>query len=253
MSRVAIIGSCITRDLWPILGEEPDDLLYVSRTSLPSLVSQAVPGFLPDPDPHPVLTRAQHRWVASDLTKQGLETLVAHQPTHIIFDFVDERFDLLAVGDALATHSFELEISGYLDWPMFAHARPAPRLSAGVERLWLEAAGEIAELIAATPLRDATILLHETQWATAYRDAAGQPRPFEDVRIWGDRAADVAAHNALLARYQAAFKEKLPQAVPVSAPEFQTGDAGHRWGLSPFHYVPEYYAEIWKGLRAAGV
>ena len=39
MARVAIIGSCITRDLWPILGEAPADLLYISRTSLPSLES----------------------------------------------------------------------------------------------------------------------------------------------------------------------------------------------------------------------
>ena len=40
VSRIAIIGSCITRDLWPILGETPRDLLYVARTSLPSLFSR---------------------------------------------------------------------------------------------------------------------------------------------------------------------------------------------------------------------
>jgi hypothetical protein len=251
MSRTAIIGSCITRDLWPIQGE--DALLYISRTSLPSLVSHAVEGFAPELSLPPGLTQAQHRWVVGDLAKQSLEALVAYRPSHIIFDFVDERFDLLSVGDALATHSYELEISGYLDWPMFAQARAAPRLSAGVERLWMEAAAEIAALIAATPLREATIILHETQWAQSYRDEAGRLRPFEDVCIWGDRRADVAAHNGLLRTYQAAFKAALPQAVPVSAPDAWTGDVGHRWGLSPFHYVPEYYAEIWKGLRAAGV
>ena len=29
--------------------------------------------------------------------------------------------------------------------------------------------------------------------------------------------------------------------------------ADHEWGLSPFHYVPEYYAEIWRQLEALGV
>ena len=38
MPKVAIIGSCITRDLWPIRGETAE-LLYVSRTSLPSLMA----------------------------------------------------------------------------------------------------------------------------------------------------------------------------------------------------------------------
>ena len=30
-----MVGSCITRDLWPILGEGVEGVLYVSRTSLP--------------------------------------------------------------------------------------------------------------------------------------------------------------------------------------------------------------------------
>ena len=45
MSKVAIIGSCITRDLWPIRGDGNENLVYISRTSLPSLFSQRVPGF----------------------------------------------------------------------------------------------------------------------------------------------------------------------------------------------------------------
>ncbi|MCA6254103.1 MAG: hypothetical protein IM665_03470, partial [Phenylobacterium sp.] len=35
--RVAILGSCVTRDLWRMAGAPADDLLYISRTRLPSL------------------------------------------------------------------------------------------------------------------------------------------------------------------------------------------------------------------------
>ena len=253
MSRVAIIGSCITRDLWPILGEDIEGLLYISRTSLPSLLAPALTGFSPQAEPPGGLTRSQHRWVVSDLLKGGLEALVAHRPTHIIFDFIDERFDLLAVAGSVVTHSWELELSGYLADPALAGARVVPRLSAGAERLWMEAVGYLAQLIAATPLREAAILLHESQWAQAYLDDVGERRAFGQTAIWGDRIADAERHNALLRTYQAAFRAALPQAMPIAADAFRTGDAGHRWGLTPFHYVPQYYEEIWRQLREAGV
>src|SRR5438309_852037 len=68
MSRVAIIGSCITRDLWPIRGEL-QGLYYVSRTSLPSLFSDPVRGVRIAAEPPPTLRRHQHRTLAADLQK----------------------------------------------------------------------------------------------------------------------------------------------------------------------------------------
>ena len=46
----------------------------------------------------------------------------------------------------------------------------------------------------------------------------------------------------------------LPQAVRVAAPTaLQLADSRHRWGLSPFHYVEDYYRDIWRQLQALGV
>ena len=112
MSRVAIIGSCVTRDLWPIRGDGVEGLLYVSRTSLPSLFSPAAPGFRASDAPPPGLTRHQHRAVVTDLTKRGLAEVVAHRPTHLIFDFIDERFDLLRAGPALVPQARPLVAPG---------------------------------------------------------------------------------------------------------------------------------------------
>lgn len=255
VSRVAIIGSCITRDLWPILGEDVSDLLYISRTSLPSLFA-APPGpigiAMEPPEP---LKRHQHNAVVADLTKTALETLVAHRPSHIIFDFIDERFDLLAAGSGLVTHSWELEVSGYLDQPLLAQGRPAARLSNACDLLWRDALEELAAFLAATPLRDARVILHEAQWADSYRNEAGRRAKLpEQIEVVAGRTADRAAHNALLARYQAAFKARLPQAASVTAGErLRVADARHRWGLSPFHYIDDYYREIWRQLRALGV
>jgi hypothetical protein len=253
MPRVAIIGSCITRDLWPIRGEGADHLAYISRTSLPSLMSRPLTDFRPAPQPPPPLKGNQHKALVADLTKTALARLVAFRPTHVIFDFIDERFDLLSAGASIVTRSWELEASGYLGQKAFKGARPLPRLSAACERLWLEAAGEFAALVRATPLREAKLILHVSRWAEEVRGADGVRRPLTDVEILEGRPADIAQHNALLQTYEAAFTALMPPLTRLDGGALRLADAGHRWGLSPFHFVPEYYAEIWRQLEGLGV
>ena len=254
MARVAIIGSCITRDLWPILGEAPADLLYVSRTSLPSLFARPLTDAVIADDPPPGLARHQNNAVRADLKKSSLAALVAHRPTHLIFDFIDERFDLLSAGDTLVTHSWELEVSGYLAQPAFSSARIVPRASTQCDQLWREAALEMAAFLQLTPLRDTQIILHEAQWAQRYLDRAGQPRDFDpDVMIFDGNVGRLDDHNALLAGYQQRFAQMTGAARVSAAPELVIGDVGHRWGLSPFHYIADYYRDIWRQLRELGV
>jgi hypothetical protein len=45
----------------------------------------------------------------------------------------------------------------------------------------------------------------------------------------------------------------MPPLARVEAPAHRLADETHRWGLSPFHYVPEYYAEIRRQLEPLGV
>lgn len=253
MPRIAIIGSCITRDLWPIQGGGAEHLLYISRTSLPSLFSIPVKDFRPPAERPGDLHRAQHNALVADLEKTALARLVAYRPTHIIFDFIDERFDLLSIGDALITHSGELQTSGYLSQGALRTARSIPRLSDACERLWMSGLRELAGLIAATPLREAQLILHSARWATVARGAGGALTPLRDVSVLGEHPADIAAHNALLARYDAAFETEVGAHSRIAAPDFQIADTGHRWGLSPFHYVPEYYDTIRGHLEMLGL
>ena len=253
MARVAIVGSCITRDVWRFRGEDSPALLYVCRTSLPSLVAPPVAGFRPAEQPPAGLKPKPHRALVADLRKTALHELVAFQPTHLIFDFIDERFDLLSVGDSLITRTWELETSGYLGQRALAGARPVPRLSPACDRLWLAAAAEFAALVRATPLHRATLILHAAQWATDRRAADGDLQPLEGVELLPGRPADTAAHNALLTAYENAFIRLMPPMSRVAAPDRRVADAGHSWGLSPFHYEKPYYDAIWRQLRGLGV
>src|SRR5690349_19659741 len=88
MPRIAIVGSCITRDLWPIGGGGAEALLYISRTSFPGLLSTPVQGFRPDAELPGDLHLHEHKALVADLRKTTLTTLMAYRPTHVIFDFI---------------------------------------------------------------------------------------------------------------------------------------------------------------------
>lgn len=253
MPRVAIIGSCITRDLWPIRGDGAEDLAYVSRTSLASLVSEPLAGFRPAREPPPPLKGAQHKALVADLAKTALGRLVAFRPTHLILDLIDERFDLLSAGRSIVTDSWELENSGYLGQRAFRGARPVRRLSPACDRLWTAAAGELAAIIRSTPLRDARLILHVSRWADEAQGLDGRRRPLTDVAILDGQPADISEHNDLLARYEAVLTDVMPPMERLDAGALRVADDVHRWGLSPFHFIPEYYDEIWRQLEALGV
>ena len=251
-----MVGSCITRDLWPIVGEAPPHgLFYVSRTSLPSLLS-GPPAGLDLPAEHPTGPAAfPKRSMVSDLRKTALSELVARRPTHIVFDFIDERANLLETGDGYVTHTWELSVSGHLEHPALRNAHPVERTAAGCDLIWRAALREFAALVASTPLRDATVILHEAQWATRYRDAEGALQAFAPlVELFSGSWAEIEAHNKVLRAYQDAFLDAFPNAARIGAPaQLQVADQGHRWGLSPFHYVPEYYETVLPQLHALGV
>lgn len=251
--RIAILGSCITRDLWPIRGGGAENLLYLSRTSFPSLFSRPVAGFRPLDSLPGDLHQHEHAALVSDLRKTVLAKLVAYRPTHLIFDFIDERFDLLAAGGALANYSGEMVRSGYMAQPVLAGARRMPRLSAACERLWMEGVEEFAAVVRATPLREAVLIHHEARWATDQRTPDGRILPITGVEIVGGQPAEIAPYNALLERQEAAFRAVMPPMARVDADAFRLADSAHRWGLSPFHYVPEYYDEVRRQLTEVGL
>ncbi len=257
MTRVAIVGSCISRDLWRFHGAgetvATTSLLYVSRTSLPSLFATPLAGFRPAAKPPGGLRPQPHRALVADMSKTALAALVAFRPTHLIFDFIDERFDLLSVGGTLITHSWELEASGYRRQAPLRGARPIPRLSPACDRLWMSAAEEMAAFVRATPLSQARLILHAARWADRRQTSDGRLAAMTDVEVLPGRPADIAAHNALLARYEAAFEAIMPPMTRIEAPDHRMADEAHLWGLSPFHYVPTYYEAIWKQLAAVGV
>lgn len=250
MTRIAILGSCITRDLWPIRGGGAERLLYISRTSLPTLLAPPLTAFEPSATPPGDLHAHEHGALVADIRKTALARLVAYRPTHLIFDFIDDRFDLIAAEGSLVLNSGEMVRSGYRTQPALANGRTIPRLSTTCSRLWREAVAEFAAVIRATPLSSAQLILHSAQWADRQRTAAGDLGPIRDVEIVTGQPADIDAYNAVLTEQESCFTAMMPPMLQVDAPGLRIADSAHRWGLSPFHYIPEYYDEIRRQLTA---
>lgn len=251
MSRVAIIGSCITRDVWRECDLPVDDLLFISRASLPSLTSAPLPvaPALPaDPPPIDGIGRHSIRQVEADLRKTALTALADHRPTHIIFDFIDERFDLLEQDGVIVTKSWELDCLELVGKPGLEAPRVIARLSDEADRLWQAAVPRMAAALNGPALAGAQVIVHHAQWARTYRTKAGGTGTFDLGPV------DWEGHNALLRRYRDLMLRAVPRAQVVEAQYgAQIGDEGHVWGLSPFHYVPAFYADVWRQLQALGV
>ena len=249
--RVAILGSCVSRDLWRMAGAPTDDLLYISRTRLPSLFAARPEGLVLPEGPAPGLRPNPAQALRTDLSKTGLDEIIRFRPDVVLLDFIDERFDLLAGAGGVVTASWELETAGWDALPPLMTLRRLDALGDADATLWRRALDALATLFApGGALSGARPVLHEAVWAGALRHPSGRVEALEpDLEITPGRRALRAAQNPRLARMHAATRAAIPRLEVVKAPDSLVfSDPDHVWGLSPFHYVPDYYAEIWRQL-----
>ena len=249
--RVAIIGSCVSRDLWRMAGAPADELLYICRTRLPSLFGARPAGLILPEGAAPNLRPNPARALRTDLSKTGLDEIIRFRPDIVLLDFIDERFDLLVGDGAVVTASWELETSGWDALPPLMPLRRLDALGDADATLWRRSLDALATLFTpGAPLSGARPVLHAAAWAGALRDASGRTEALEpDLEITPGRRASRAAHNARLARMHALTRAAIPGLEVVKAPDSLVfSDPDHVWGLSPFHYVGDYYAEIWRQL-----
>lgn len=248
---MAILGSCVTRDLWRMAGAPAGDLLYISRTRLPSLFAARPEGLVVPEGPAPGLRPNPAQALHTDLSKTGLAKLVAFRPDLVLLDFIDERFDLLVGAGGAVTASWELEASGWDALPPLMTLRRLDALGDADATLWRRALDALATLLGpGGALSGARAVLHEAAWAPALRTPSGRLEALEpDLEITPGRRASRAAHNARLGRMHAEARAAIPGLTVVKAPDSLIfSDPDHVWGLSPFHYIPDYYAEVWRQL-----
>lgn len=258
-SRVAVVGSCVTRDAWTGEGgapRKPD--LFVARASLASLSLPAEGrNALEALEALADRAGAQRPFVARlidhEIRKTAFLQLAALQPDVLVVDCIDERFDLLACGDILVNESLELLESGLVAHAPLAEARRIPRLSDEAWSAWQAGLVRLRRMFDDGRMTSTRVALHVSFWAEEIiTDGERSPLP-ENSQLLPGRQASRAAHNALLGRMHDAFTATFPEAATIAPPAvLRVADASHRWGPAPFHYIPEYYEAFTRAAAESG-
>jgi hypothetical protein len=240
-NRVAILGSCVSSDIFRFVPSLGELAFYRGRSSLISLMSP--PLELQDDDLD-WTSNFGRQMIQRDFGKRFFEELQAADCGTLIVDFVDERWDVLRSRDSFVTYSADLMHSNPQRLARYTFERLS-RLDPLVSKLWRDACDRfVAQLQEWIP--GIRVVLHSVFGVDRYRKGR-TVRPLAPVAD-GVRLQRL---NPILAEYNRYFRSKWPSATDLTLPRTYVADRDHRWGLGPFHFEEKYYLDAAKMLRVA--
>lgn len=238
--RVAIIGSCVSRDLFELESSVLANMeicFYSARSSVISYMAA------PNQDPKVEITpsRFEEKRAFLDLNKEHWNELKKSRPDMIIVDFIDERIGLIQHSGGIFTASGPV-----------INAFEQSNISFDIMRPWSGVARNLRKW-ALEPFMDKVysvcpnILVHRAQWATSYVDAKGNSCDFNST----DFKTLINLNNSVLDE----MFEWLEQSclVPfdfIGGGESMMSISEHKWGFSPIHYHPSYVKSVAGQLAA---
>lgn len=235
--RVLIIGSCVSRDIFNFDKSNSLELVdYFARSSFASAFCAT-----------PVLDRYterlsspfQRRIVRADLSKSLSSTIEALKFDQILIDFIDERFKLFQFHDgSICTLSNELLNCGFESTSDFG--RTVKSGSDDFFNLWDLGWSAFVEKLKRIGLLG-RVRINKVFWAD-HTINGGDFAP-----SYSSKGID-EANKFLIRLYDRVAVDLHPKQFLDFSRERFVGAVDHRWGLSPFHYVDDYYREALRHL-----
>lgn len=227
MLTISIWGSCVSRDtldLAPTYNSQLSVGKYIARQTWISATS--------GPIPYPgdgLSSKFQSRMLRGDFASNALSTMIDASNTSdfIVLDLVDDRFSTVEIPSGQhftfsATAKKEKLVSHF---PGKQLIKPG---NSDHARMWLLAAEKVRE--AFDPIME-KIVVFGGPWAAIDQDGNRLPRHLgRSVNEW----------NYINAWFLESLKSfgfkvfELPDQLAIA-------DSEHRWGRSPFHYIPQAY------------
>ncbi|ETF04724.1 hypothetical protein W822_04205 [Advenella kashmirensis W13003] len=275
--KIAILGSCVTRDGFELHKELLRPGYYFARTSLASVFADK-PSF--PIDLGGMKSKFQRAMVERDTKKTFRKFLTTKPIDLLIYDPIDERFNLLInqQRSEICTLSTEF-LSAKIDIP---ECYRIIRSGSSVHyALWEKGWVQLVEILKKRKLLH-VLKINRVKWATQFvsqpaGDMQEEKNAFEglgialrrfirfDRRLSHARSsessevflpsysnADIENANELLEKMYTRMSQDLSEEqFFVFSKEMFISDAQHRWGKSPFHYVPEYYSALMEQVLEA--
>ncbi|KQT99843.1 DUF6270 domain-containing protein [Sanguibacter sp. Leaf3] len=228
--RVAIYGSCVSRDTFEYLAPNFELVSYTARQSLVSAFTAPV-----DPAIDLALSMLpsefQRRMLLADARSSLVDSLdrLPEDLDLLVWDLVDERLGISRFEDgSVQTRSVEQIRAGIVP-DNAEHVRFG---SATHRRLWSDALHQWGEALDARDLIGRTVLL-APPWAVD--DSEGDPTPAS----FGLRPDEA---NEITERYVEQVRTTL--GVPVITTRDVVAAVDHRWGRAAFHYSDDVYQRL---------
>ena len=237
--RVAILGSCVTRDLFEFQAGALADYeicFYMARSSVISYMSPPVvdpsltvvgDGFEP----------VRSRW---DLEKKHWLLLERSRPDIVIVDFIDERIGLIrdkgaivsASGPNIKTFERRGELEIIRPWSSDAVALRSWALPMFMDKLI-----SICQ----------NVFIHKAVWAEKYIANSNVAHSF----FGGEFEKLIELNNSILTSMFSQLDEIVAPVEMIGGMEVGLIAGGsHKWSLCPYHYDGGYYKTVAKQLKA---
>lgn len=236
-AEVAILGSCVSRDLLRIsMKGEAQCPLYVARQSFLSFGKPVTDNKPTEPEFPAQFQLASYR---SDINGSGLKRVlkVSKDIDLLLIDIVDERHGVYIspLGEVL-TRSIDSMATGIYDtlsdWKQLSFGTPE-HLQAFKNRAAL-----VKQTLVEANLFDRTVAIL-APWATHMTTGEKTPLSMGKSAEWA---------NSVLTDYEQVFKD-LEFTVVNPDPDTIIGDPEHQWGPAPFHYVQAFYDSLAEQIR----
>ena len=228
IKRVAILGTCVSRDMIRIAtGEAVQVKKYLARGTVRSILARS-PGNLSYGDPAD-LPGFERRNFETDIAKSAFKQLSNVEADICIVDMIDERLATWNNGDTILVNSKGFEVAVGKLPPPWKYRSPSAIRAETLERapLW---AAKLKEALGSMP-----IVIHRAVWAPG---GGADDDAVRDQNVFLNQLYDILCAT-------------LPEAVAVRADDaFQYAATEHQWGPAPYHYIDTYYKNVWAAIAA---
>lgn len=230
-TRLLIFGSCVSRDIlnYPQAKAQLVLVDYYARCTIASLGSRPIE--MPSTVQH-ISSKFQRRMVERDIRKDFLSDLNTLQFDVLLMDLIDERLNLyVEPGGKACTLSSELVSSGFSKG-----SDKGLSISSGSEEFWR--LWEAGWSILVCKFRDLELLdrvrVNQVYWGARTENGGNFEPHYSSKRI--DQA------NQFLDRMYQRIGADIPSEQFLRFDrDLMTGSNTHKWGISPFHYIDDYY------------
>ena len=171
--------------------------------------------------------------VIRDLKKSFWSEIIEKNYDILLLDLVDERFDVVKIGNSIINKTGELDRSGYLNNKIYSRISRSTYASS----VWNNECADFVKKLK-NVLDTRKLVIVQPKWAEYYTSKGGQIIKFDEKTL-----QTTHMWNTIIGGYYAELHRLLPE-VPIVNSDLNIANDNHIWGLAPIHYVDEWYLDI---------